>query len=415
MASAFGAGAGADMLQEILRQKFAESLAGEQQKLAMQRLQQEDAYRRDSLASLQGARSDEATARKFAQDQATAKLAEQTAAQETAGHQAQLRSAIAASQNVAGTADPNGALGTRNALRVALTASGAKPTEIPQEPAPKPPKLYAVQVPGPNGQPVHKLVSEDEMKQGVPGYKAPAAMNNSGGGNGALTDDGVEYAATQFRVTGTMPPMGMGNAQARAAIINKAAAQAKTLGQTPAASIQKQAAYKSDGAALTKMRQMSAAAESYETKALAQADIVDQLSAKVPRTSIPLINQAIISGQTHITGDPATAQYVNAIQTFSTEYAKIMEGSTGSAAASSDAARKAAERLVNAAQNPRQLKATVDLMRKEMRLMIVGYDATIDHITSRMGGGAPSPAPAGGGAPASETPEQRIKRLLGGG
>lgn len=174
MASAFGAGAGADMLQDVLRRKLQEQAILGQQRLAEQRMAQEDAYRQASLASMQGARDDAAAQHKFIQEQALAKQAEQESAQATAKNQAQLRAAIAGSQNVAGTDDPNGSPGTRNALRVALTASGAKPNEIPQESVAPKPKLYAVTVPGPNG-PMHKLVSEDQMQQGVQGYKAPTA------------------------------------------------------------------------------------------------------------------------------------------------------------------------------------------------------------------------------------------------
>jgi hypothetical protein len=39
--------------------------------------------------------------------------------------------------------------------------------------APPKPKMHAVTVPGPNGQPMHKLVTEEEMQQGVQGYRAP--------------------------------------------------------------------------------------------------------------------------------------------------------------------------------------------------------------------------------------------------
>jgi hypothetical protein len=220
------------------------------------------------------------------------------------------------------------------------------------------------------------------------------------GSTGALTEEGVEYAATQYRVTGTMPPMGMGNSQARAAIINEAARQAKGLRLTPAQSIQKQYALKADGAALIRMTNMKAAAESFETKAVAQADIVDGLSKKVGRTASPLLNSWLLAGKREVMGDSDTHLLFNAITTFSTEYAKIMEGSMGSVAASSDAARKAAADLIKATLNPQTLSNTVALMKKEMALTVQGYDATIENITKRMGGASqapenPPPGPGG--------------------
>lgn len=228
----------------------------------------------------------------------------------------------------------------------------------------------------------------------------------------ALDPDGIEYAATQYRVTGQMPPLGMGNGQARAAIINTAAKQAKGLGQSPAASIQKQAAYKADGKSLDRMRVMSSSAEAFETKALAQADIVDGLSQKVGRTNYPILNGALLAGKAQIGGDTDTQLLYNALTTFTTEYAKIMEGSTGSVAASSESARAAAAKLVSAGLSKGTLAQTIDLMRREMRLTIQGYGATIDHITQRMGGGsapqADTSAAASSGTVRMQTPDGRL-------
>ncbi len=226
-------------------------------------------------------------------------------------------------------------------------------------------------------------------------------LNVGGTGAGALDPDGIDYAATEYRVTGRMPALGMGNGAARAAIINNAAKQAKVLGQSAAAAIQKQYAYKSDATALTKMRTMSSAAESFESKALAQADIIEQLSAKVPRSQWPIINDAIIGGKIKLLGDSSAQQLANAVETFSAEYAKIIEGSTGSAAGSSDSSRRAAGRLINPSFNKGTMADVLNLMRREMRLTVQGYDATIDHITTRMGGRVPDApivdTPAAGG------------------
>jgi hypothetical protein len=213
------------------------------------------------------------------------------------------------------------------------------------------------------------------------------------GGNSALDPDGIEYAATEFRVTGKMPPLGMSNGPARAAIINRAAAQAKALGQTPAAAIQKQAAYTADANALKKMRTMASAAEAFETKADAQADIIRDLSQKVDRTQWPIINQAIIAGKIDILGDKNAQLLANAIQTFSAEYAKLIEGSTGSAAGSSDSARRASEKLISAKLNKGTVESTLTLMQREMSLTRDGYNVTIDHITGRMGGQPTTPPP----------------------
>ena len=230
------------------------------------------------------------------------------------------------------------------------------------------------------------------------------------GGPGALDPGGVEYAATQYRVTMTMPALGMGNAASRTAIINTAAKQARMLGQTPAVSIQKAAAFKADTAALTQMSKMRASAEAFENKALQQADIVQDLSDKVSRTQYPVINEALLSGKARIVGDTNTQLLFNALTTFTTEYAKIMEGSMGSVAASSDSARAAAAKLVSPGLNKQTLTKTLDLMRREMRLTVQGYDATIEHITQRQIG--PSGAVTPGTLPTTSVPGTTPERFV---
>lgn len=217
--------------------------------------------------------------------------------------------------------------------------------------------------------------------------------NTTSGPSGGLTDDAIDYAATQWRVTGVMPALGR-SGQGRSAIVNRAAQQVKDLGQSPAVAIQKQAAYKADSASLTKITEMSSAAESFETKALQQADIVESLSNKVARTQYPIINDGLLTAKARIAGDSNTQLLYNALATFTTEYAKIMEGATGSSAATSISARDTAAKLVLAGLNKGTLSDTIALMKREMALTIQGYDATKAHITERMGGAPAVPQTA---------------------
>jgi hypothetical protein len=239
----------------------------------------------------------------------------------------------------------------------------------------------------------------DIWKQAHPGQEPPAnvrtvlrkqanAVNDKPLADNAakLSPEGLDYAATLYRVTNVMPALGQRSNEDRAAVVNAAAQQAKALGQTPAVAIQRQAAYKGDANALKRMQAASASAESFENKALQQADLIDGLSKKVDRTQYPLINNALQAGRTKLLGDSNAQQLANAIETFTAEYAKIIEGATGSAAGSSDSARRAASRLLNAGMNKGTLADTLNLMRREMRLTVQGYGATIDHITTRMGG-----------------------------
>lgn len=233
----------------------------------------------------------------------------------------------------------------------------------------------------PTGEPTEAAKHDRAMEN------RPTAAQTSAGARGLRDDpDALSFLATQYRILGTPAiPTRIGEAD-RVAVIKEAAAQAKLLGQSPAVATQRQAAFKADASALTQMRKMSSSAESFENKAVSQIDIIRDLSSKVDRTFSPFANGLLLAGKTEIAGDSATSQLFNAIMTFSSEYAKIMEGSTGSAAASSDAARKSAEKMIKATMNPGTLSDVMDLMRREMGLTLKGYDATIDHITKRMGG-----------------------------
>jgi hypothetical protein len=221
--------------------------------------------------------------------------------------------------------------------------------------------------------------------------KAAAAEGKAAGG---LEPDAVDYTATQYRILGPSGIPTRIEGPDRVKILNEASKQAKALGQSPAQAVQKQAAFKADAGSLNKMSTMKSSAEAFETKAVAQADLVKELSDKLDRSSIPLINDAIIKGKKELAGDETAQLYTNALTTFAAEYAKIMEGSTGSVAGSSESGRKAATDLIRVGLTKGQIKSTIDQMQWEMKQTIKGYDATIDHITTRMGGAPSSGGPA---------------------
>jgi hypothetical protein len=226
-----------------------------------------------------------------------------------------------------------------------------------------------------------------------------------------LTQDAIEDTATRYRIlgTGAIPTRIEGPERVR--VMNEAAKQQRALGQSAAQGIQKMAANKADAASLTKMQSMADAASASEAKALAQADLVGQLSSKVNRSQSPLWNDWLLSGKKKVLGDQDTTLLFNALDTFTSEYAKIINGSTGSVAGASDSATRKAEGLVSAALNKGTLQATIDQMKWEMGQTIKGYGATIEHINDRLqtgAGGAPAPtaapAPAGGRKIVSVTP-----------
>jgi hypothetical protein len=220
-----------------------------------------------------------------------------------------------------------------------------------------------------------------KVSVGAPGSAGPLTQGEGGG---------LELAGTMMRLTGRVP-VGMSRSGLAAQVTNEAARQNKMVGQTPVAMMQKSAVYQGDQKALASLQKQAGAADAYETKALAQLDIVDGLSDQVWRTKSPLINRAILAGQTEIAGDKDATLLLNAIQTASNEYAKIMMGGTASAQALSDSASKEAQKLLNAGMSKGTLKGATQLMRTEMGLTMNGYDAAQKHILENMGGSAGAP------------------------
>jgi hypothetical protein len=146
LSSGYGAGAGADMLQQILKQKALEFAQAEQARIADERTAQEGQRLKADSEWRRIQQQDRDDALKSRQAELDANRAEKVASAEKEGTLGKLRSAYIGSQNLAGTSDPSGAPATRGALRVAMASGGAKMNEIPQEPvAPKATKSPALQ------------------------------------------------------------------------------------------------------------------------------------------------------------------------------------------------------------------------------------------------------------------------------
>lgn len=103
-----------------------------------------------------------------------------------------------------------------------------------------------------------------------------------------------------------------------------------------------------------------------EETALANLNLARELSGRVPRTSIPMINRALQEGRMHITGDPDTVAYYNALVTAGAEYMKVVTGNFSNMGLT-DSARREALELLNAGMNQGQLDAAIRTATTEMR------------------------------------------------
>lgn len=215
-------------------------------------------------------------------------------------------------------------------------------------------------------------LQQEKLKQGV--------------ANGKLDDDTVQDAATQYNLTGKLPALGRGdNAMAvRAQILNTAAKQLKDAGQSEQGAIVNQAALKASQQAYAAVKKSKEMVGTYEKTAVANMQLVRDMSAKVDRTGSPIMNKWILSGRKAVEGDPDVAKFDAALTTFSEEYAKVMTGSTGSASAT-DSARSTAHEMINRAQTPEQLNGVLDTMTKEMNNRMSSYDNQLYDLQQSMG------------------------------
>jgi hypothetical protein len=278
----------------------------------------------------------------------------------------------------------------------AIDAAGKVVMENPREPAPeKPPTLgsfedYVKRSFGENPTP-------EQIRQARKDYQQaddrPRVTVTTSGGDVAMSPDAVDTAAHRVMLFGPSSIPTRFNDNDKKTILNREAEINKAIGNTPAVAAMRSAVQKADQGALNKITTLAAAAEAFENKALQQADLVKSLSEKVDRTKLPLVNGVLVSGKALLGNTPAHL-LANALLTYTSEYAKLIEGSAGSAAGSSDSARLAAATLVSKALSKGTLNATVDQMNKEMAMTRNGYNTTIQDITERMGGGTATPTAA---------------------
>lgn len=251
-------------------------------------------------------------------------------------------------------------------------------------------------------------VTGDRKKD--PSFHAP------GDDDSVLNDDAVHLLAGKYLNNGTLPPLGMGPIAAanRNKILNAATGMAKDLGLSADDLVAGTANVKALGSALTKAQGNWTAMSRQEEAAQANANLMLGLAPKGGgQTNIPVVNRWLQAGRKQIAGDPDVTAFDSALGGYSEEFAKVMTGSSGSAAATDSARAAAADRLSKYATQG-QLAAGVATMNQEMANQKNAASHVIVGITNQIHGGgrgvpelAPAPAfpaPAPGAPPPANTP-----------
>jgi hypothetical protein len=255
-----------------------------------------------------------------------------------------------------------------------------------------------------------KLIPKNQDGTDVPGLKPiPKTLTpnqaSTQGANDALDPDTLELTAQDYLKTGKLPPLFRDNAT-KMKIMNRAAALAKEQGNDAAAAVIGRQTFGANKQALGKVTAQKNMVGAFEKTFQKNLDLALSQSDKVDRTGSPLLNKAIIHWNSHVTGDPETKGFINALTTARDEYAKILSGATG-AAGITDAGRKEAEELFSKVDSPETLKYVAEVARQEAGNRMTSFDEQINELTGAMGNKPTAAAPSAPGAPQpSKAPPQ---------
>ncbi|MGA2875364.1 MAG: hypothetical protein ABSE82_07470 [Nitrososphaerales archaeon] len=197
------------------------------------------------------------------------------------------------------------------------------------------------------------------------------------------SDDQLKTLATMVALgVGKVPQFGLGANPTRDRYNAIYADVEKSLGVGGMAGQQAQfAASKLSLDNITKQKDVVMA---FENTAMKNMDLAQQLSAKVGRTDIALLNKAIIAGDKSLAGDVDSVNFCAAVITAKNEYARVTSSVTGGGI-TSDTAKEEANSLFNACQSPDQIIGVIKTLKQEMENRRSGYNDQIDEINLRFG------------------------------
>jgi hypothetical protein len=159
-------------------------------------------------------------------------------------------------------------------------------------------------------------------------------------------------------------------------------------GMTPGDFIANHSAVRANTNSLSNMTKMSDAAISFEKLAEKNFDVALRLAPDAVPTELgPFFNQWIERGETMI-GDPNVPPYVAAMLTGANEYAKVMSGSTGTAASTNESRRQAAEMFSPYFSLP-QISQVIAVAKADMKNRENTLTEQTNLIKQRLGSSAP--------------------------
>jgi hypothetical protein len=159
-------------------------------------------------------------------------------------------------------------------------------------------------------------------------------------------------------------------------------------GMTPGDFIAKHSEVKANTTSLTNLTKMADSAISFEKLAEKNFDVALRLAPNAVPTDLgPFFNKWVEQGETAL-GDPTVPPYVAAIITGANEYAKVMSGSTGTAASTVDARREARDLFSPYLSLP-QISQVIAVAKADMKNRENTLTEQVGQIKQRLGSSTP--------------------------
>lgn len=223
---------------------------------------------------------------------------------------------------------------------------------------------------------------------------APQGLTRLGGPGQAqsqkssLTDDAATLQAKIALATGK-PPSSRNRADYDK-ITNRMGELAQAQGLDVGDVLSGQSRYKADTASLSQITRQTDAIQAFSETAKKNFDDALKLAPKAGLDfASPYLNSWVQTGKVQ-TGDPNVPAYVVKLVTAANEYAKVMSGATGSAAAT-EGARAEAMSLFKQGYSLPAITAAIDAAKTDMDNRISSQEGQIGAISRRLGRGQSQP------------------------
>lgn len=133
--------------------------------------------------------------------------------------------------------------------------------------------------------------------------------------------------------------------------------------------------------------------ESFEGTALREANQALDLSRTVDRGSAPILNRWVLAGRKAVSGDAGVTNLDNAVNSFVSEYARIMSNPGASGGVTSDHARDDAKARLSSTMNQQQFESAVSYLKAQMKNRVNSIQSQIGLTIGdiQRGGGIKAP------------------------